>query len=143
MRFMMLMIPAVYQGGKADTDFTPPADMVEKMMKYNESLAKAGMLITLDGLQPPINGARISFAGGKPRVTDGPFAESKEVVGGYWLIQAKSTQEAIEWAKRCPAQEGDIVEVRPVFEMSDFPPDVQKAADNPTVRAQVDKAKRS
>jgi hypothetical protein len=143
MRFMMLMIPAVYQGGKADADFTPPADMVEKMMKYNEGLAKAGMLIALDGLQPPANGARISFAGGKPRVTDGPFAESKEVVGGYWLIQAKSTQEAIEWAKRCPAQEGDIVEVRPVFEMSDFPPDVQKAADNPTVRAQVDKAKRS
>jgi hypothetical protein len=143
MRFMMLMIPAVYQGGKVDADFTPPADMVEKMMKYNESLAKAGMLIALDGLQPPANGARISFAGGKPRVTDGPFAESKEVVGGYWLIQAKSTQEAIEWAKRCPAQEGDIVEVRPVFEMSDFPPDVQKAADNPTVRAQVDKAKRS
>ena len=140
MRFMMLMIPGVYQGGRAGADFTPPADMVERMTKYNESLARAGMLIALDGLQPPANGARISVAGGKPRVTDGPFAESKEVVGGYWMIRAKSTQEAIEWVKRCPAQEGDIVEVRPVFEMSDFPPDVQKAADNPIVKEQIEKA---
>jgi hypothetical protein len=144
MRFMMMMIPRVYQGAeKVEADYTPPADMVEKMMKYNEDLAKAGMLISLDGLQPPAKGARISFTGGRPRVTDGPFAESKEVVGGYWMIQAKSKQETVEWAMRCPAQVGDVIEVRQVFEISDFPPDVQEAADNPTVRAQIERAKGS
>ena len=80
----------------------PDAKAVEAMMKYNESLQKAGVLLALDGLHPPSMGARVSFEGGKPRVTDGPFAEAKEVVGGYWMIQVKSRDEAIEWAKRCP-----------------------------------------
>ena len=141
---MMLMIPGVYQGAdgrKAGADFTPPADAVEKMMKYNEALAKAGALISLDGLHPPVTGARVSFRGGKPKVTDGPFTESKEVLGGYWMIQTKSRQEAIDWAKRVPAEEGDTIEVRQVFDPEDFPEDVQKAADNPTVKAQVQKHK--
>jgi hypothetical protein len=146
MRFMMLMIPAVYQGAqskKAGPDFTPPADAVEKMMKYNEGLAKAGALISLDGLHSPATAARISYAGGKPKVTDGPFTESKEVLGGYWMIQVKSREEAIEWAKKVPAEAGDVVEVRQVFEMEEFPPEVQKAADNhPAVKAQVEKGKR-
>src|SRR4030067_3690933 len=110
MRFMMLMIPGVYQGAKSQktwADFTPSAEAVEKMMKYNEVLAKAGALISLDGLHPPVAGARVSFSGGKPKVTDGPFTESKEVLGGYWMIQVKSREEAIEWAKRVPADEGD------------------------------------
>ena len=144
MRFMMLMIPGVYQGAegkKAGADFTPPVDMVEKMMKYNEELAKSGALISLDGLHAPAAGARVSFPGGKAKVTDGPFAESKEVLGGYWMINVKSKQEALEWASRVPAQERDVIEVRQVFEMEDFPPDVQKAADNPTVKAQVEKHK--
>jgi hypothetical protein len=141
---MMFMIPKVYQpdtpaGERAGEGFAPPADAVEKMMKYNEELTKAGALIALDGLHPISNGARVAFSSGKPRVTDGPFTESKEVVGGYWMIQAKSKQEALDWAKRVPAAEGDVVEIRQVFEMSDFPPDVQKAADSPTVRAQVEK----
>ena len=72
------------------------------MMKYNESLQKAGVLLALDGLHPPSMGARVTFAGGKPKVTDGPFAEAKEVLGGYWMIQVKSKEEAIEWATRCP-----------------------------------------
>jgi hypothetical protein len=142
MRFMMLMIPGVYQGAnseKANADFTPPADAVERMTKYNEQLAKAGALISLDGLHPPVTGARISFKGGKPKVTDGPFAESKEVLGGYWMIQVKSRQEAIEWAKRVPAEAGDTVEVRQVFDMSDFPEDVRKAGQNATVQAAVDR----
>lgn len=145
MRFMMLMIPAVYQGEqgkKAGADFTPPTDAVEKMMKYNEELAKAGALLSLDGLHPPVSGARVSFAGGKPRVTDGPLVESKNMLGGYWMINVKSKEEALEWAKRVPAAEGDIVEIRQVFEMEEFPPDVQKAADNPTVQAQVEKHRR-
>ena len=83
----------------------PDAKAVAAMMKYNESLQKAGVLLALDGLHPPSMGARVSFAGGKPKVTDGPFAEAKEVIGGYWMIQVKSKEEAIEWASRCPASE--------------------------------------
>ena len=144
MRFMMLMIPQVYQGEEGrniPSDFSPTAEDVEKMTKYNEDLAKAGALIALDGLHPTTKGARISFSGGKPRVTDGPFIESKEVLGGYWMIKAASREEAIEWARRVPARDGDVIEVRQVFEMEDFPPDVQKAAENATVQARVGERK--
>jgi hypothetical protein len=106
----------------------PSAEAVAAMMKYNESLQKAGVLLALDGLHPPSMGARVTFPSGKPKVTDGPFAESKEVLGGYWMIQVKSKAEAIEWACRCPASENEIIEIRQVQEMSDFPADVQKAA---------------
>lgn len=145
MRFMMFMIPRVYQseGARGDKlkDFHPDAEIVSAMMKYNEDLAKAGALISLDGLHPSSKGARVKFSGGKPSVTDGPFSESKEVVGGYWIIDVKSKDEAIQWARRCPAEEGDTIEVRQIFEMSDFPADVRKAADNPTVKAEVQKHK--
>jgi len=142
MRFMMLMIPQVYQprqagSPKLEANFTPDAEAVAGMMKYNEELAKAGVLLALDGLQPAANGARVSFSSGTPNVTDGPFIESKEVLGGYWMIQVKSKEEAVAWAQRCPAQAGDVIELRQVFEMSDFPPEVQKAADNPTVNASL------
>lgn len=126
MRFMMLMIPHGYETAAPDT--VPSAEAVAAMMKYNEELQKAGVLLALDGLHPPSSGARVSFEGGKPRVTDGPFAEAKEVVGGYWMIQVKSREEAIEWAKRCPGSDNEVIEVRQVHEMSDFPEDVQKAA---------------
>jgi len=86
------------------------------------------VLLALEGMHPPSMGARVSFAGGKPKVTDGPFAEAKEVVGGYWMIQAKSREEAIGWASRCPASDNEIIEIRQVQEMSDFSPEVQKAA---------------
>lgn len=126
MRFMMLVIPKAYQ--QAPADFVPPADLVARMTRYNESLTKAGVLLALDGLTPPVKGARVTFGGGKPRVVDGPFAEAKELVGGYWMIQAKSRDEAIEWAKRAPMLDGDVIEVRQVQEIEDFPPDVRKAA---------------
>src|SRR5262245_36846155 len=126
MRFMMLMIPKGYEQAAAGTMPDPKA--VEAMMKYNESLQKAGVLLALDGLHPPSVGARVSFPGGKPKVTDGPFSEAKEVLGGYWMIQVKSKEEAIEWAKRCPGSENETIEIRQVQEMTDFPPDVQKAA---------------
>jgi hypothetical protein len=126
MRFMMLMIPKGYE--KAAPGTMPEAKAVEAMMKYNESLQKAGILLAIDGLHPPSMGARVTFAGGKPKVTDGPFAEAKEVLGGYWMIQVKSKEEAIEWAKRCPASENEMIEIRQVVEMSDFPEDVKKAA---------------
>ena len=146
MRFMMLMIPKVYQGAEGKNirdDFAPGADDVEKMTRYNEDLSKAGVLISLDGLHPAAKGARISFPAGKPRVTDGPFTEAKEVLGGYWIIQTGSKEEAIEWAKRCPAQDGDVIEVRPIFEMTDFPPDTQRAAESSAVRAQPERQRRS
>jgi hypothetical protein len=126
MRFMMLVIPKAYE--HAGADFVPPAELVAKMTKYNDSLKKAGVLLGLDGLTPPPKAARVRFEGGKPKVMDGPFAEAKELVGGYWMIQAKSREEAVEWAKRAPMLDGDIIEVRQVQEISDFPPDVQKAA---------------
>jgi hypothetical protein len=126
MRFMMLMIPKGYE--KAEPGAMPDAKAVEAMMKYNESLQKAGVLLALDGLHPLSMGARVSFSGGKPKVTDGPFAEAKEVLGGYWMIQVKSKEEAIEWAKRCPGSENEVIEIRQVQEFTDFPADVQKAA---------------
>jgi hypothetical protein len=125
MRFMMLMIPKGYE--KAEPGTVPSAEAVAAMMKYNEQLQKAGVLLALDGLHPPSTGARVTLAGGKAKVTDGPFTEAKEVVGGYWMIQVKSREEAIEWATRCPGDDCTI-EVRQVQEMSDFPPDVQQAA---------------
>jgi hypothetical protein len=126
MRFMMLMIPAGYETVAAGT--LPSAEAIAAMGKYNEALKEAGVLITLDGLHPPSMGARVSFPGGKPVVTDGPFTESKEVLGGYWMIDVTCREEAIAWAKRCPASSNETIEIRQVMEMSDFPPDVQRAA---------------
>ncbi len=126
MRFMMLMIPKGYEAAAPGT--MPDADGVAKMMKYNEALQKAGVLLALDGLHPPSMGARVSFAGGRATVTDGPFTEAKEVLGGYWLIDVKSRDEAIAWASRCPAGDNEIIEVRQVQEFSDFPADVQAVA---------------
>jgi hypothetical protein len=123
---MMLMIPKGYESAKPGT--MPDAAAVAAMMKYNEQLQKAGVLLALDGLHPPSMGARVTFEGGRPKVTDGPFAEAKEVLGGYWMIQVSSRQEAIEWARRCPASGNEIIEIRQVQEMADFPEDVQKAA---------------
>src|SRR5580704_3126233 len=127
MRFMMLMIPKGYETAAPGTMPDPAA--VAAMMKYNESLQKAGVLLALDGLHPPSTGARVSFPGGKVKVTDGPFAEAKEVIGGYWMIQVKSRDEAIEWARRCPCSEDEVVEVRQVQEMADFPPEVRRAVE--------------
>jgi hypothetical protein len=120
MRFMMLMYPGPY----AEAGAVPDPKVFEAMMKYNEELTKAGVLLALDGLHPTSKGARVRFKAGKPTVQDGPFSEAKEVIGGYWLLQVKSREEAVEWAKRVPALETDMVELRQVFEMSDFPPGV-------------------
>ena len=126
MRFMMLMIPKGYEN--AQPGAMPDAKAVAAMMKYNESLQKAGVLLALDGLHPPSMGARVSFSGGKAKVTDGPFSEAKEVIGGYWMIQAKSKEEAIEWASRCPASDNEVIEVRQVQEFGDFSDEVKQAA---------------
>ena len=126
MRFMMLVIPKGYETATPGTMPDPKA--VERMQIYNESLQKAGVLLALDGLHPPAMGARVSFRGGKSSVKDGPFAEVKEVLGGFWMIQVKSREEAIAWAKRAPMGDNELIEVRQVQELADFPEDVQKAA---------------
>jgi hypothetical protein len=136
MRFMMLMYPSE----KAEQGVLPDAKIFEQMMKYNDDLSKAGVLLSLDGLQPSSKGARITWnAEGKPTVTDGPFTEVKEIIGGYWMIQVKSREEAIEWAKRVPPHDARKVELRQVFEMTDFPADVQGVADSPAVRATIER----
>jgi len=138
---MMLMIPKGYE--KAAPGTMPDAEGVAAMMKYNESLHKAGVLLALDGLHPPSMGARVSFSRGRPKVTDGPFAEAKEVLGGYWMIQVKSKEEAVEWASRCPASDNETIEVRQVFEMADFPANVQKVAEKfPDMQPQYDQRAR-
>ncbi|MBR0718085.1 YciI family protein [Bradyrhizobium liaoningense] len=126
MRFMMLMIPLGYETAPSDVQLDP--ERVAAMMRYNEELKDAGVLITLDGLHPPSMGARVSFATGEPLVTDGPFAEAKEVLGGYWMIEVASRAEAIAWAKKCPASANEVIEIRQVQEMTDFSPEVQQAA---------------
>ena len=124
MRFMMLVIPSATNAPQTRCRRGCGRENDES----SEDLAKAGVLLSLDGLKPPSAGVRVSYSGGKPKVTDGPFAEAKECVGGYWMIQVKSKEEAIEWAKRAPMSDNEIIEVRQVHEMEDFPADVQAAA---------------
>lgn len=126
MRFMLLMIPKGYEKAKPGT--MPDPDAVDAMMKYNEALKAAGVLLTLDGLHPPSAGARVTFSGGKPKVTHGPFPDVKETLGGYWMIEVKSMEEAIDWATHCPASNNEIIEIRQVQEMEEFPEEVRKAA---------------
>jgi hypothetical protein len=141
MRFMMLMIPKVYQGAEGRNvapGFAPSADAMQKMTRFNERLAQAGVLNALDGLHPPANGTRVRFQGGKAEVADSPFAGTNGVLGGYWMIRAGSQQEAVEWALQCPAEDGDVIEIRQVFDDADFPNDVRKAAESPTVKAALE-----
>ena len=125
MRFMMIMFPKDYVN--AEPGWVPDLKGIETMRKYNEQLQKAGVLLALDGLTPPSTmSARVTFKSGKSKVTDGPFTEAKEVVGGYWVIQVKSREEALEWASRIPGRDNEMVEVRRLFDITDFPADVQK-----------------
>jgi len=126
MRFMMLVIPKGYE--KAAPGTMPEASAVAEMMKFNEELQNSGALLALDGLHPVSMGARVTSHDRVPTVIDGPFVEAKEVLGGYWLIDVGSKDEAIEWAKRCPMGDNEIIEIRQVQEMEDFPADVQEAA---------------
>lgn len=123
MRFMMMVIPNTNQ--PAAPDAQPKLEDFTRMMEFNKSLEKAGVLLAMDGLTPHSAGARISFNDGKATVTDGPFAEAKEAVGGYWIIQVHSREEAIEWAKRAPMPNDAILEVRQIGGLADFPADVQ------------------
>jgi hypothetical protein len=122
MRFMMM----VKANKDSEAGKMPSEELLAAMAKYNDELMKAGVLLDLTGLHPSSKGVRIKFSGGKRTVIDGPFAETKELIGGYWLIQVKSKEEAIEWAKRAPSPHGEgaegEIEIRQVFELEDFTP---------------------
>jgi hypothetical protein len=109
---------------KSEAGVLPTEAQLAAMGKYNEELQRAGVLLDLSGLKPTSAGARVKFQGGKRTVVDGPFTEAKELIAGYWVIQVKSKEEAIEWAKRIPAETNEIgeVELRPFFELEDFAP---------------------
>jgi hypothetical protein len=134
MRFLMMMIPRGYQpdtpaSEKVEEGYEPTVEEMAPMGRFNDAMESAGVLLSVDGLHPLSRGARVSFAQGNNTVVDGPFIEAKEVIGGFWIIQVNSRQEAIDWARRCPAKDGDEVELREVWEMSDLPVEVQKAAE--------------
>lgn len=146
MRFMMLMIPKVYQGAEGKnvgSDFAPSAEAVQKMTRFNERLVQAGALIAGDGLHPPREGVRVQFRRGETEVVNGPAAGSNPVLGGYWMIRAESLRDAVEWARQCPAEEGDVIEIRQVFDDSELPQYVQRAADSPAVRAALEEHART
>jgi hypothetical protein len=126
MRFMMIHFPKEYLTAKPG--WVPDFNAMEEMGKYNDALGKAGVLLALDGLTPPATmSARVTFKGGKSKVTDGPFPETKEVIGGFWIIKVNSRQEALEWASRIPGKDDEmVVEVRRLFDLTDFDPEVQK-----------------
>lgn len=123
---MMVVIPNGYQ---TTPETFPSAEAAAKMMEYNYSLQKAGVLLALDALYPLSMGARVTFTGGKPTVTDGPFSEAKDVIGGFWILQVRSQEEAIEIARRAPMIDDGIIEVRQIFEMADSSEDGQKSAE--------------
>ena len=124
MRFMMLMYP----GAKGESGALPGDDAIAEMMKFNEQLTKAGVLLALDGLHPTAKGARLRLVNGARAITDGPFGETEEVIGGYWLIQVRSRDEALAWASRAPLAEDEMIELRQVYEMSDFSDHAQQLA---------------
>lgn len=115
MRFMLL----VKASRESEAGIMPSEEALAAMAKFNEEMLGSGVMLAGDGLQPSSKGARVDFSGGKPTVSDGPFAETKELVAGYWIIQAASLEEAIDWARRAPFEDGQI-EVRRIFELSDF-----------------------
>ncbi len=132
MRFMMM----IKSDERTEAGALPDEKLIAEMTQYNQDLVDAGALLAAEGLHPTSKGARIKFSGGKPVVTDGPFVEAKEVIAGYWLIQAKSKEEAIQWARRVPLEAGETpataggtgqIEVRQVFELEDFPVNDQES----------------
>jgi len=118
----------MYPGPKAETGALPDPAAVAPMMKYNEDLVRAGVLLAGDGLHPTSNGVRVRVSGGKRSITDGPFSEAKELIGGYWMIEVRSKAEAVEWASRVPLADDEMVELRQVYEMSEFSAEVQQLA---------------
>ena len=139
MRFMVIV-----KATKTSESGAPPDEkMLAAMGKYNEELAKAGVLLDISGLKASSQGARVRFSGSKRTVIDGPFPETKELIAGYWILQTKSLEECIEWVKRCPNphEEESDVEIRPFFELGDFEMSSQTKASHDTVAARLEKDK--
>ena len=130
MRFMII----VKATKDSEAGRMPEESLIASMAAYHEELVKAGILLDANGLQPSSRGFRIRYEGNKRRVIDGPFAETKELIAGFWIWQVKSMDEAIAWVKRCPMEEGVVLEVRPVFEADDF-----GEAFTPELRAQEER----
>jgi hypothetical protein len=122
MRFMVLMYPGPEAETRAPGDSPADAKILEEMGRFNEELAKAGVLLSAEGLHPTSKGARVRWPEGKPKISDGPFTEAKEIIGGFWLWQVKSKEEALAWIKRCPVSPGQMIELRRVYEAEDFGP---------------------
>ena len=135
MRFMVL----VKADQNSEAGVMPSEQMIVEMGKFNEQLVKAGVMLAADGLQPSSKGARIKVADGKRTVIDGPFAETKELIAGFWMIQAKSKQEAVEWFLRCPVE----VEIRQVFDAADFAPVIKTAEGRAVMEAEAEFRKRT
>ncbi|MEO7327565.1 MAG: YciI family protein [Minicystis sp.] len=134
MRFMVLMYPGPEAETRAPGDSPADTKILEEMGRFNEELVKAGVMLAGEGLHPTAKGARVRWPEGKPVVTDGPFTETKEIIGGFWLWQVKSKEEALEWIKRCPVSPGQMIELRRVYEAEDFGADF-----TPELRAQEDR----
>jgi hypothetical protein len=144
MRFMMLL----KANKRTEAGEMPDEKLIASMMKYNEEMVNAGVLLAGEGLHPSAKGARITFAGGKPTVTEGPFGEAKDLIAGFWMIQVKSKDEAIEWALRCPDPHGTgdgEIELRQVFDAADFgdalTPELR--ANEERLRAQAERQRKS
>src|SRR5262245_44552324 len=120
MQFMILMIPAAYRDNKKMEKFVPDPKKMEKMGRFNEELSKHVKLLSLNGLHPLSTGARVSFSNNTPTVTDGPFVETKEVLGGYWMLEADSKEQLVGLMQKCPAEDGDVIEIRQIFGPADF-----------------------
>jgi hypothetical protein len=135
MRFMVM----VKATPESEAGVLPTTEMLTEMGRFNEELVKAGVMLAAEGLQPSSKGARIRYGGGKPTVTDGPFTEAKELVAGFWLLQAKSKDDVVEWLKRAPFEDGEV-EIRPVFEFEDLgenlTPELREAEANQRARAE-------
>jgi hypothetical protein len=116
----MRCMVVVKASNESEAGVLPSTELLTKMGKFNEELVKAGVMLAGEGLHPSSKGKRITFTGSKPTITDGPFAETKELIAGYWLWQVRSIEEAVEWLKRSPFGPGAEVEIRPVFEAEDF-----------------------
>jgi hypothetical protein len=127
MRFLVMVMLTGDEKDRYETGYMGEPEMYAEMGKYNEELVKAGVMGAGDGLHPTSQGARIEFGGGSPTVTDGPFAESKELLGGYWIFETASRQEAVDWARRAPMQKGDVLVLRRIMEMDEFTPEQQQA----------------
>jgi hypothetical protein len=142
MRFMML----VKADEKSEAGMLPSRELVEAMGKFNEEMVRAGVMLAGEGLHPSSKGARVSFSGGKSRVTEGPFGGTRDLLAGFWMIQVKSREEAIAWAARAPFEEGGVIEIRQVFEVSDFPAEVlpaEEAAREQAMRKELERRGRA